>query len=137
MAHLARSRAGRRDSYLDAVWRSLLAEYPSQVGSFLDTATFLDAAVAAGESIDRFLDTWDVTLGPAADRHLADTVNGLNFMARRLSTLGAWPRRETVRYRLYRASERDHATSWADDLARGLRSRPHVTSYQGAFPCDC
>jgi hypothetical protein len=32
------------DSYLDAVWRSLLAEYPSQVGSFLDPTTFLDAA---------------------------------------------------------------------------------------------
>ena len=89
------------DGYLDAVWRSLLATYPSQIGSFLDPTTFLDAVVAGGESVDRFLDAWDVTLSSAADRHLADTVNGLNFADRWPNTLAAWLRRETVRDRLY------------------------------------
>lgn len=106
------------DGYLDAVWRSLLATYPSQVGSFLDPTTFLGAVVAGGESVERFLATWDVALSSAADRHLADTVNGLNFADRRPTTLAAWLRRETVRDRLYRAFERDHAMSWGDDLAR-------------------
>jgi hypothetical protein len=55
---------GAIDSYLDAVWRSVLAEYPSQVGSFLDSATFLDAVVAAGESVGRFLDIWEVSRRP-------------------------------------------------------------------------
>lgn len=106
------------DGYLDAVWRSLLATFPSQVGSFLDPATFLDAVAGGGESVERFLDAWDVTLNSAADRHLADTVNGLNFAGRRPTTLAAWLCRETVRDRLYRAFERDHAMSWGDDLAR-------------------
>ncbi|MDG4829060.1 hypothetical protein O7627_07035 [Solwaraspora sp. WMMD1047] len=106
------------DGYLDAVWRPLLATYPSQVGSFLDPATFLDAVVAAGENVTRFLDVWDLVLNSAADRHLADTVNGPVFVDRRSATLAAWLRRETVRDRLYRAFERDHDMSWADDLAR-------------------
>jgi len=106
------------DGYLDAVWRSVLATYPSQVGSFLDPATFLDAVVASGETAERFLDAWDVTFSPAADRHLADLVNDLNFADRRRTMLAAWLCRETVRDRLYRAFERDHATSWGDDLAR-------------------
>ncbi|MEV0430545.1 hypothetical protein [Micromonospora sp. NPDC050495] len=38
------------DRYLEAVWRSLLADYPSQLGSFLDAVTFLDAPAAPGES---------------------------------------------------------------------------------------
>ncbi|RZT77218.1 hypothetical protein EV382_0364 [Micromonospora violae] len=106
------------DGYLDAVWRSLLGTYPSQVGSFLDPTTFLDAVVAGGESVTRFLGVWDVTLNSAADHHLADTVNGLNFADRRPTLLTAWLRRETVRDRLYRAFERDHAMPWSDDLAR-------------------
>jgi hypothetical protein len=109
---------GAIDGYLDAVWQALLATYPSQVGSFLDPATFLDAVVAGGGSAERFLDAWEVTLNPAADRHLADTVNGLDFADRRATVLAAWVRRETVRDRLLRAFERDHATSWGDDLAR-------------------
>ncbi|MEU4644282.1 hypothetical protein [Micromonospora sp. NPDC023814] len=108
---------GAVDGYLDAVWRSLLATYPSQVGSFLDPATFLDAVVAGGESVERFLDVWDVTLSSAADRHLAVTVNGLDFADRRSAALAAWLRRESVRDRLFRAFERDHAMSWGDDLA--------------------
>ncbi|MER7335215.1 MULTISPECIES: hypothetical protein [unclassified Micromonospora] len=106
------------DGYLDAVWRSLLATYPSQVGSFVDTTVFLDAVVAGGDGVERFLDAWDATLGSAADRHLADAVNGLNFASRRLTMLAAWLCRETVRDRLYRAFEREHATAWGDDLAR-------------------
>ncbi|MFC8298936.1 hypothetical protein [Micromonospora orduensis] len=106
------------DGYLDAVWRSLLGTYPSQVGSFLDPATFLDAVGAGGESVTRFLDIWDLTLNSAADRHLADAVNGLNFADRRVTTLAAWLRRESVRDRLFRAFERDHTMPWGDDLAR-------------------
>jgi hypothetical protein len=106
------------DSYLDAVWRSLLAMYPLQLGSFLDAAIFLDAAANAGESVDRFLDIWTVTQGSAADRHLADAVNGLSFAARKSSALDRWLRSETVRDRLYRAFERDHDSIWADDFAR-------------------
>ncbi|MGC5016969.1 hypothetical protein [Micromonospora sp. DT47] len=106
------------DGYLDAVWRSLLADHPSRVGSFLDAATFLDAAGSTGESVDRFLDLWDVTLGSPADRHLAETVSGFDFAARKPSALGDWLRRETVRDRLHRAFERDHDSVWADDFAR-------------------
>ncbi|MFG3422961.1 hypothetical protein [Micromonospora sp. NPDC048063] len=109
---------GAVDGYLDAVWRSLLATYPSQVGAFPDPATFLATVVAGGESVERFLDVWDVTLSSAADRHLAVTVNGLDFADRRSAALAAWLRRESVRDRLFRAFERDHATSWGDDLAR-------------------
>jgi hypothetical protein len=118
------------DGYLDAVWRSLLAEYPSRVRSFDDTSTFLDAILAANEDADRFLDIWDVTSGPAADRHLAEIVNSLNFAARRPRTLDTWLYRETVRDRLLRAFDRDHDRPWADDLARaydlicGGRERP-------------
>lgn len=34
------------------------------------------------------------------------------------ATLAAWRRPESVHDRLYRTSARDHAMSWADDLAR-------------------
>jgi len=106
------------DGYLDAVWRSVLAGHPSRLGSFLDAVTFLDAALLTGDSIDRFFHTWDVTLTSSADRHLAETVNGLNFAAQKPSALGDWLRRDTTRDRLYRAFERDHNSAWADDLAR-------------------
>jgi hypothetical protein len=106
------------DGYLDAVWRSLLAQYPSRVGAFPDAAVFLDEAGATGDRVGRFLDAWDATAGPAADRHLADAVNGLNFAARRSSVVGDWLRRQMVRDRLRRAFERDHDRPWADDLAR-------------------
>ncbi|MEH1167287.1 hypothetical protein V6V47_18070 [Micromonospora sp. CPCC 205539] len=106
------------DGYLDAVWRSLLADHPTRLGAFVDTATFLDAAGATGESIDRFLDLWDGTLTPAADRHLAEAVGRLDFATRKPSVLGDWLRRDTVRDRLHRAFERDHESAWADDLAR-------------------
>lgn len=33
------------EEYLDAVWRSLLAEFPSRVGAFVDAAKFFDAAL--------------------------------------------------------------------------------------------
>ncbi|OKI54862.1 hypothetical protein A6A27_31540 [Micromonospora sp. CB01531] len=78
------------DRYLEAVWRSLLADYPSRLGSFLDAATFLDAASSAGERANRFLDIWDATLGSSADRHLVYAVNGCNFASRRPSALGDW-----------------------------------------------
>jgi hypothetical protein len=106
------------DGYLDAVWRSLLAAYPSQVGSFLGALTFLDAVAATGESVDRFLDMWTVSPGSAADRHLAAAVNGLNFASRKSGSLDTWLRRDAVRDRLYRAFERDHESTWANDLAR-------------------
>jgi hypothetical protein len=106
------------DRYLEAVWRCLLADYPSRLGSFLDAVTFFDAVSGTGERVDSFLDIWDATLGSPADRHLADAVNGCNFASRRPSALGDWLRREIVRDRLHRAFERDHDAVWADDLAR-------------------
>ena len=95
------------DGYLDAVWRSLLAEYPSRLGSFTDAYTFLDAARSAGEGVDRFLDVWDATTSPAADRHLAELVSGLNYGARRPDPLVDWAIRDAVRDRLCHAFERD------------------------------
>ncbi|MDG4781128.1 hypothetical protein O7614_15880 [Micromonospora sp. WMMD961] len=106
------------DAYLDAVWRSLLAGHPSRLGSFTDPATFLDAARAADERVDRFLAVWDATLTPPADRHLADLVSGLSFANQKPSVLGDWLRRDATRDRLHRAWERDHDSPWADDLAR-------------------
>jgi hypothetical protein len=106
------------DGYLDAVWRSLLARYPSRVGAFHEAAVFLDAAAATGDNVGRFLDAWDATASTAADRHLADAVNGLNFAARMRSLVGNWLRQEAVGDRLRRAFERDHDQPWADDLAR-------------------
>ncbi|WP_412734481.1 hypothetical protein [Krasilnikovia sp. MM14-A1259] len=104
--------------YLDSVWRSLLAEYPSRVRCFADAATFLDAAAATGESVSRFLDAWDATSGSSADRHLADLVTRCAFAGRRAPAEKAWLHREAVRARLYCAFEREHDTPWADDLAR-------------------
>ncbi|MBQ1019141.1 hypothetical protein KBX71_14885 [Micromonospora sp. D93] len=106
------------DAYLDAVWRSLLADHPSRLGSFTGPATFLDAARAAGERVERFLDVWDATLTPSADRHLAETVARLNFTNQRPSTVGDWLRRAATRDRLHRAWERDYDSQWADDLAQ-------------------
>jgi hypothetical protein len=106
------------DGYLDAVWRSLLTAYPSRLGSFDDASAFLDAVAAAGEGVDRFLDIWDGTAGSAADRHLAEMVNGLRFAARRPGVLGEWVGRAAVRDRLLRAFDRDHDRPWADDLAQ-------------------
>ncbi|MEW1584895.1 hypothetical protein AB0283_05540 [Micromonospora vinacea] len=106
------------DAYLDVVWRSLLADHPRRLGSFTDPATFLDAARAAGERVERFLDVWDATLTPSADRHLAEMVSGLNFTRQKPSTVGDWMRREATRDRLHRAWERDYGSPWADDLAR-------------------
>ncbi|MGC4868979.1 hypothetical protein ACLQ3B_26465 [Micromonospora sp. DT53] len=105
------------DAYLDAVWRSLLADHPPRLGSFTDPVTFLDAARAAGEHVERFLDVWDATLTPPADRHLAELVAGLNFANHKPSVLGDWLRRAATRDRLHRAWERDYDSPWADGLA--------------------
>jgi hypothetical protein len=106
------------DQYLDAVWRCLLAEFPSRLGAFVDAAEFLDAVTQTGDSIDRFLAVWSTILGPAADRHLALLVNELDFAARqRDTTVIAWLCRATIRDRLLAAFERDHNAVWADDLA--------------------
>jgi hypothetical protein len=113
--------AAERDAvqrYLDAVWRALLSRYPAEVGAFVDAATFLGAVAGTGESVSGFLDAWAATAGSAADRHLADLVLGTDFAARRPGPALAWLRGETVRARLLTAFERDHATPWADELAR-------------------
>ncbi|RAO34810.1 hypothetical protein ONO23_02540 [Micromonospora noduli] len=106
------------DAYLDAVWRSLLAYHPSRLGSFTDPATFLDAAHAAGERVERFLDVWDATLTSSADRHLAEMVARLNFAKPKPSVLGDWLRRAATRERLHHAWERDYDSPWADGLAQ-------------------
>lgn len=103
--------------YFVAVWRALLAAYPSQVGSFCDSAEFLGSV---GEITDtsRFLDDWDAIRGSAADHHLADLVGGWVSGVRLSAEVLDWLRRDATRERLHGAFERDHDAPWADDLAR-------------------
>lgn len=106
------------DDYLDAVWRSLLSHFPSRVGAFPDAAAFLTAAAMTGDDPDRYLAVWDATHGTAADRHLAHLVNDHDFAGARRGALTAWLCREHMSDRLLSAFERDHDTTWADDLAK-------------------
>ncbi|MGW5688949.1 hypothetical protein [Nonomuraea sp. NPDC003754] len=106
------------DGYLMAVWWSLLAKYPPQVGSFGDTAEFLSVVGEFTDSVSLFLDGWDAIRGPAADRHLADLVTGWVRGVHLPAAVLTWLHRDRVRERLFSAFERDHDTPWADDLAR-------------------
>ncbi|GAB4584762.1 hypothetical protein [Nocardia sp. IFM 10818] len=106
------------DNYLDAVWHSVLAEFPAPPGSLSDPAEFLAAVAAAAIAPDRFLATWDKTATQSADRHLAMLVNQTFAVMGLPATLTAWLRRDTMRHRLLQAYERDHATPWADSLAQ-------------------
>ena len=103
--------------YLDAVWRSLLKEFPSRIGAFPDAATFLEAAAMTGDGIEKYLAVWDATFVPAADRHLAQLVTEHDFADARRKSLTVWLCREEVADRLISAFERDHDAEWADDLA--------------------
>jgi hypothetical protein len=105
------------DDYLDAVWRSLLSRFPSEIGAFPHAAAFLDAAAMTGDSIERYLAVWDTLLDPAADRHLAQLVSEHNFADARRRDLTAWLCRKATTDRLVSAFERDHDAVWADDLA--------------------
>ncbi|WP_021591250.1 hypothetical protein [Actinomadura welshii] len=105
------------DDYLDAVWRSLLRQFPSRIGAFFDAAAFLQAAATTGDSIGRYLAVWDTIPDPAADRHLAQLVNEHDFADARRRGLTAWLCREVTIDRLISAFERDHDAAWADDLA--------------------
>ncbi|WP_157555368.1 hypothetical protein [Nocardia crassostreae] len=106
------------EDYLDAVWNSLLAEFPARLGSLADPAEFLAAVVVANIEPGRFLAVWEATENQPADRHLAALVNQ-SFAAPALpATLIAWLGRDAVRQRLLRAFERDHATPWAESLAQ-------------------
>lgn len=105
------------DRCLDAIWRSLLTQFPSRVGSFANAAEFLDAAALSGDSVDRFFTTWDTILGPPSDRHLALLVNKHSFADRRREATTAWLCRQATRDRLLAAFERDHDAVWADDFA--------------------
>ena len=116
------------DAYLDAVWRSLLGAYPSQVGSFVGAADFLNAADDIDVSIDPFLHAWDRMRGQAADRHLADLVTGWAEGVPPPAAVITWLHRGAVRDRLYVAFERDHEASWADDLARAYDFLAPVSS---------
>lgn len=102
---------------LDVVWRSLLAEFLSRIGAFVDAVEFLDAALSTGAGIERFLAAWNTIPGPAADQHLAQLVNTGSFADRRRKVTAAWLCREAIRDRLLTAFERDHNAAWADDLA--------------------
>lgn len=106
------------DGYVMAVWRSLLAEYPPQVGSFGDAAGFLSVAGEFSSSMGPFLHAWETIRTPAADRHLADLVIGWVGGVQLPDAVFTWMHRSMVRDRLYGAFERDHDVSWADDLAR-------------------
>lgn len=105
------------DGYLDAVWRSILSEFPSQMGAFTGVREFLDGIAAAGIDANHFLTVWDTTATVAADRHLAALVS--EVMAVRLpgEVLADWVRKDAVRTRLLRAYEHNHAESWSDELA--------------------
>lgn len=105
------------DDFLDAVWDSLLAEFPSRLGAFTDVGEFLRAVGAAGAGLDRFLARWDTVHGRSADRHLAALVNDVFWMTGRPGAVHAWLRRDLVRQRLFQAFERDGDTAWADDIA--------------------
>lgn len=105
------------EEYLDAVWRSLLAEFPSRIGAFVDAVEFLDAVLSTGAGTERFLTAWSTILGPAADQHLAQLVNTGSFAGRRRQVTAAWVCRDAIRDRLLTAFERDHNAAWADDLA--------------------
>jgi hypothetical protein len=105
------------DDYLDAVWRSLLRQFPSRIGAFSDAAAFLDAAAMTGDGIGRHLAVWDSILVSAADRHLAQLVNEHNIADARRKVLTAWLCRDVTIDRLIIAFERDHDEAWADDLA--------------------
>lgn len=105
------------DDYLDAVWRSLLTEFPSRIGAFFDAAAFLGTAALTGDGIDGYLSVWDTILVPDADQHLAQLVNDHDFADPRRGSLTSWLRREATRDRMLTAFERDHNAAWADDLA--------------------
>jgi hypothetical protein len=106
------------EGYLDAVWRELLAVYPSPFEGFPDAGAFLAAAGATVASLAPFFDTWLDDDGSAAGRHLASLVDGTNFAARRVGPVQLWLRGAPPRERLERAFEADHERPWADDLAR-------------------
>src|SRR4051794_32283298 len=50
------------EEYLDAVWRSLLTDFPSRIGAFVGAAEFLESAILTGDSLDRFLAAWNTIL---------------------------------------------------------------------------
>ncbi|WP_067813038.1 hypothetical protein [Nocardia inohanensis] len=105
------------EHYCDAVWQSILAEFPCRLGAFAQVEDFLRPVAAAGIPLDRYLAAWDERAGSAADRHLAALVTGPLPADRAADTVRAWLARDALRQRLFRAYERDHDRPWADDLA--------------------
>ncbi|MGW4631248.1 hypothetical protein [Nocardia sp. NPDC004415] len=105
------------ENYLDAVWHTMLTEFPSRTGAFDRAETFLDAAATTGESTEHFLETWSTTPGRAADRHLAELAITHNPTTRRRPETTAWLHREPLHDRLLTAFLRDQHTPWATALA--------------------
>ncbi|MFE3189743.1 hypothetical protein ACFXHA_12090 [Nocardia sp. NPDC059240] len=107
------------DTVIDAIWLALLSEFPSRIGAFTDPADFLAAVATATVPVDGFLTVWDSTHGEAADRHLAEFVNGAPFSGRLAPEVRAWIGRKSLRNRLLRAYERHHEDpEWSDAFAR-------------------
>lgn len=107
------------DTVIDAIWLALLSEFPSRTGAFTDPAEFLAAVATANVPVDRFLTVWDATPGEAADRHLADFVNGTAFSRRPAPAIHAWIAQKSLQDRLLRAYEHHHEDpEWADAFAR-------------------
>jgi hypothetical protein len=110
------------DRYLHAVWKALLARYPSQVGGFVDPIGFLRAAFPLyRERLVTFPQMWRAINPPAADRHLADLVLAWVDGAELPSPVVAWLRRPVVRGYLFLASVRGRESPWAATLVRAYK----------------
>lgn len=114
-----------RDSverYVHAVWKALLARYPSEVGGFVDAAGFLRAvAPLYRERLVMFPQMWRAINPPAADRHLADLVLAWVGGAELPPPVVAWLRRPVVRGYVFLAYVRGRSSPWAATLARADR----------------
>jgi hypothetical protein len=116
---------GHRDSvdrYLHAVWKALLARYPSEVGGFVDAAGFLRAvAPLYRERLVMFPQIWRAINPPAADRHLADLVLAWAGGAELPPPVLAWLRRPVVRGYVFLAYVRGRSSPGAPALARAYK----------------
>jgi hypothetical protein len=110
------------DRYVHAVWKALLARYPSQVGGFVDAAGFLRAVFPLyRERLVMFPQMWRAINPPAADRHLADLVLLWAGGADLPSPVVAWLRRPVVRGYAFLAYVRGRSSPWASTLARAYK----------------
>lgn len=110
------------DRYVHAVWKALLARYPSEVGGFVDAAGFLRAVASLyRERLVMFPQMWRAINPPAADRHLADLVLSWVGGAELPAPVVAWLRRPVVRGYVFLAYVRGRSSPWASTLAQAYK----------------